>query len=116
MVAVTHPSELVANFEGDLLKLRQAAAKLGISPDHLRELCLSGEIEFLDVSRKGSRHREYRFTEAMLDDFATKRTRRVVQPVADPKPKKPAAKLRPNDVLPRSDETFAERYRRERGR
>lgn len=59
-----------------LYDLTSAARMLGCSRDHLSSLVHDGEIDFVDLARPGSRHREIRFTLAQLEAYVTKRTRR----------------------------------------
>lgn len=52
---------------------------LGCSRDHLMGLVNDGAIDFVDIARPGSMHREIRFTWAHLETFTAKRSRRMQQ-------------------------------------
>jgi excisionase family DNA binding protein len=71
---VFHPADFCINFEGDLYRLPQAAKKLGISQDHLIALVDDGDIQFINVARRGAKRREIRFTEEQLDLFVEAKT------------------------------------------
>ncbi|WP_373696644.1 helix-turn-helix domain-containing protein [Microvirga yunnanensis] len=98
---------------GGLYDIPAAARRLKCSRDHLLGLVHDGEIEYIDLARRGSKHREIRFTAAQLDAYASKRTRRNV---SNPIPTSAQAS-RPSQktVEPVSAASFAERFRAKHG-
>jgi excisionase family DNA binding protein len=61
----------------ELFNLRQAAAKLGVSVDHLRAVVQDGDLAYINVGR-GKKRPTLRFTQADLDDFVERRRKREV--------------------------------------
>jgi hypothetical protein len=107
---VFHPSDLCISFEGELRRVSYAARKLDISEEHVKALVAEGSLEYVDVASAKSRHREIRFTDEQLDNFAKQRTRRVRQKML----------VKPIKAKPVKDATaqggsFAERFRAKYG-
>lgn len=82
------PIGLCANFEGELRTILFAADKLNCSKDHVIELVNDGDLRYVDIARTGSKHREIRFTDEQIDEFAKNRTRqRSALPAKRPRAK-----------------------------
>jgi hypothetical protein len=83
-----HPSELSANFEGELRTVWFAADKLTCSKEHVIDLVNDGDLKYVDIARSGSKHRLIRFTDEQIEEFAKERTRqRSALPVKLPRAK-----------------------------
>ncbi len=76
--------ELYMACEGDLYTLDTAAARLGMSKWQLLNHIGLGNIRFINVGI--GKHNDYRFTEAMLDEFAARSTQQN-QPNGRPRKK-----------------------------
>jgi hypothetical protein len=107
---VFHPSDLCMNFEGELRRVSYAARKLDISEEHVKALVAEGSLEYVNVASAKSRHREIRFTDEQLDNFAKQRTRRVHQKIVV----KPV-KAKPVKATIAQGGSFAERFRTKYG-
>jgi hypothetical protein len=91
-----------------LLDVTSSAKMLGCSRDHLMSLINDGEIEFVDIARTGSRHREPRLTVLSLKAYVSRRTCRMVQKAATaPKHNTWHA----DNVLRKKVASFEERFR-----
>lgn len=106
-----HPFELCANFDGELRTIPFAAVKLSCSKEHVKELVNDGELKYVDIARLKSKHREIRFTDEQLDQFAEKRTRQ-----RSPLPaKQPRANVSKMTAASSNGDTFEERMLRKHG-
>ncbi len=71
--AVVRQSQRATRSKG-LLNLSTAARKLHCSRDHLRALINDGELEYVDLARPGSKHREIRLTLSQLQSYVARRS------------------------------------------
>jgi excisionase family DNA binding protein len=74
---------------GQQYTVREVAALMKCSEDHVVALYNDGELEAINIARKGAKHRELRFSEEALDAFAD---RRKGQPPSVPKPQSKPSK------------------------
>lgn len=71
---------------GPLHKIPNAAKQLDCSTDHVLGLIEDGEIEYIDIARSGSKHREIRLAQEHIDNFKHKRTRKEYSKAAPASP------------------------------
>lgn len=62
-----------------LIDIKSASEWLGVSKDQISAFIEDGDLEYVDLSRAGSSHREVRFTIDMISDFIGRRSRRNTQ-------------------------------------
>lgn len=110
LFSVFNPTEFCANFDGELRTVWFAADKLSCSKDHIIELVNEGDLKYVDIARTGSKHREIRFTDEQLDEFAKNRTRQ-----RSPFTAQPRAKAREINVGVSGGNTFEDRFRNKYG-
>jgi excisionase family DNA binding protein len=58
-----------------LLSVASAAETLNCSKEHVMKLVDDGDLQYVDIARKGSKHREIRFTQEQIERFKKDRTR-----------------------------------------
>ena len=80
--------DLCSDF-GQQYTTKEVAKLMKCSDDHIITLYKDGELEGIDIARKGAKQRELRFSEEALDAFAERRKMRAVPAAPAPKGKHP---------------------------
>ena len=66
---------------GQHYTVKEVAKLMGCSDEHVVGLYEDGDLKGINIARKGAKHRELRFAEEALDEFAAGRTKSPSQPL-----------------------------------